>query len=102
LLTGLKSANPIATAGPHIISPRSDQLYHLRLEAGTGANLLNLEASSGTASDRIYWFIDSTYLGSSGSSKALSWAPAPGRHTIHAIDELGKSDSRSVTVVAVE
>jgi penicillin-binding protein 1C len=64
--------------------------------------VLDLEASADGARDRIYWFIDSTYLGASSASSPLAWKPEVGRHVIRAVDEAGRADSRVVTVDAVE
>jgi penicillin-binding protein 1C len=63
---------------------------------------LNLEASSENARDPLYWFVDSAYLGTSPASVPLSWKPVAGRHTIRAVDELGRVDARTIKVVLVE
>jgi penicillin-binding protein 1C len=95
------SSDHHAVAGPRITSPRSDRLYHVRLDAAD-AEAIDLEASSETARDHVYWFIDSTYLGTSAASTPLMWKPVAGRHTIRAVDELGRADARVIEVVAVQ
>ena len=90
-----------AAEGLRILSPKSDRIYHVRLNvAGDGA--LDLEASAESARDQVYWFVDSTYLGASTASAPLLWKPQVGRHTIRAVDETGRADSKLVTVTAVE
>lgn len=88
-------------AGPRIVSPRFDRTYHVRLDA-RASDALNLEASSESARDRVYWFVDSAYLGTSPASTPLLWKPVVGRHTIRAVDELGRADAHVINIVAVE
>jgi penicillin-binding protein 1C len=87
--------------GPRILSPKSDRTYQVRL-ATSNDGVLDLEAAADGAHDRLYWFVDSTYLGASAASSPLQWKPEVGRHVIRAVDETGRADSRIVTVNAVE
>lgn len=90
-----------AVAGPRIVSPRANRVYQIRVNSpGTGT--LDLEASSETARDQLYWFVDSSYLGTSTAGTPLSWKPVAGHHTIRAVDELGRADARTIDVVTVE
>jgi penicillin-binding protein 1C len=86
--------------GPRILSPQSDRTYQLRLADSAGT--LGLNASTDGASDQVYWFIDSVYLGSSAASAPLPWKLQVGHHVIRAVDEAGRVDSRTITVTAVE
>jgi penicillin-binding protein 1C len=90
-----------AAAGPRIVSPRADRVYQLRVNSPS-ADTLDLEASSETARDQLYWFVDSAYLGTSTASTPLAWKPVAGHHTIRAVDELGRADARVIDVVTVE
>jgi penicillin-binding protein 1C len=101
LLGSTMSRGENGAPGPRILSPKPDLTYQLRLGGSHDAEL-NLEASADGARDRIYWFIDSTYLGASSASSPLAWKPEVGRHVIRAVDEAGRADSRVVTVDAVE
>jgi hypothetical protein len=38
----------------------------------------------------------------SPASTPLLWKPVEGRHTIRAVDELGRADARVIDVVAIE
>jgi penicillin-binding protein 1C len=87
--------------GPHILSPKSDRTYQVRL-TGVDDGLLNLQAAADGAHDQLYWFVDSAYLGTSAGSSPLQWKPQAGRHIIRAVDENGRADSRVVTVRSVE
>jgi penicillin-binding protein 1C len=101
-LAGSDAFRPTASLeGPHILSPKGDRTYQLRLGGGSDG-VLDLDAAAEGARDRIYWFIDSVYLGSSVASTPLPWKLQVGRHTVRAVDENGRADSRVVTVGAVE
>ena len=64
--------------------------------------MLNLEATAETSREHLHWFVDAAYLGVSDPSAALLWKLQPGRHVIRAVDDLGRADSRQITVTAVE
>jgi penicillin-binding protein 1C len=100
----ISSTNPHlgnGAPGPRILSPKSDRTYQVRL-ATPNDGVLDLEAAADGAHDRVYWFVDSTYLGAWVASSPLLWKPEVGRHVIRAVDEAGRADSRVVTVNAVE
>jgi penicillin-binding protein 1C len=96
----LRVANASTLMGPHILSPKAGQVYHVRLNADD--EVLNLEAAAESAHDQVYWFVDSTFLGASHASSPLLWKPQAGRHIIRAVDEMGRADSRTVTITSVE
>jgi penicillin-binding protein 1C len=65
-------------------------------------DVLNLEATTETSHDHLHWFVDAAYLGVSEPSASLLWKLQPGKHTIRAVDDLGRGDSREIIVIAVE
>ena len=75
--------------------------YHLRVGMA-GDDALNLEATAETSHDHLRWFVDAAYLGVSEPSAGLLWKLQPGKHIIRAVDDLGRADSREITVTAVE
>jgi penicillin-binding protein 1C len=87
--------------GPTIVSPKKGLLYHVRIGAADD-EVLNLEATAETRGDHLHWFVDATYLGTSAPSTALLWKLQPGQHLIRAVDDLGRADTRQITVTAVE
>ena len=87
--------------GPCIVSPKKGLIYHLRVGAG-GEEVLNLEATAETSREHLHWFVDASYLGVSEPSAALLWKLQPGRHVIRAVDDVGRADSREITVTEVE
>ena len=84
-----------------ILSPKSDRVYHLQLGTRTDS-VLDLNVAADGINNQIYWFVDSTFLGSSVASRPLPWRPQIGRHLIRAVDETGRADSRLVTITSVE
>jgi penicillin-binding protein 1C len=90
-----------ANKGPRIVSPKSGLIYHMRVDAG-GDEVLDLEATAETSRENLHWFVDATSLGVSKPSTALMWKLQPGSHVIRAVDELGRADSRQITVTTVE
>jgi penicillin-binding protein 1C len=87
--------------GPRIVSPENGLTYHVRLGPGND-NVLNLEATAETSREQLHWFVDAEYLGVSEPSAPLLWKLQPGRHVIRAVDDLGRADSRPITVTTVE
>jgi len=87
--------------GPRIVSPKNGLIYHVRIGAAND-EVLNLEATAETRRDHLHWFVDATYLGVSEPSTALLWKLQPGQHVIRAVDDMGRADSRQITVTAVE
>ena len=51
---------------------------------------------------QLYWFLDSKLLGRADSTEPFYWTPAPGRFTVRAVDNHGRSDAQSIRVVVVE
>jgi penicillin-binding protein 1C len=101
LVTAAASAPGSGSEGPRILAPKADRVYQVRV-ANRGDGVLDLEAAVDGADDRLYWFIDAAYVGATQGSLPLAWTPVVGRHTIRAVDESGRADSRVITVAAVE
>jgi penicillin-binding protein 1C len=52
---------------------------------------------------RLYWFVDSSYAGSSEPGIALSWTPShAGHYTVVAVDDQGRTTSRPLEVEWVD
>lgn len=82
---------------PAIISPKSGVIYSIRSSDGAGRGL-GLRADAEADVRKIYWFVDKTFLGSSPAGETLNWRPQSGAHSVIALDDYGRSDSRMVTV----
>jgi penicillin-binding protein 1C len=55
-----------------------------------------LRAETETGVRRLYWFADKTFLGACDAHEVLCWKPAPGIYQLIALDDHGRSASRSV------
>jgi membrane carboxypeptidase/penicillin-binding protein PbpC len=55
-----------------------------------------LRAETETGVRKLYWFADKTFLGSCDAHEVLCWKPAPGSYQLTALDDHGRSASRSV------
>jgi penicillin-binding protein 1C len=55
---------------------------------------LRAETESGVR--KLYWFADKTFLGACDAHAVLCWKPAPGVYQLTALDDHGRSASRSV------
>jgi penicillin-binding protein 1C len=55
-----------------------------------------LRAETETGVRKLYWFADKTFLGACDAHEVLCWKPAPGVYQVIALDDHGRSASRSV------
>jgi len=60
------------------------------------SNIIPLRAETETGVRKLYWFADKTFLGVCDAHDVLSWKPAPGIYQLTALDDHGRSASRSV------
>ena len=60
------------------------------------SNTIPLRAETETGVRKLYWFADKTFLGVCDAHDVLSWKPAPGIYQLTALDDHGRSASRSV------
>ena len=57
-----------------------------------------LRAETETGVRKLYWFADKTFLGACDAQEVLAWKPGPGIYQLTALDDHGRSASRSVTL----
>jgi penicillin-binding protein 1C len=57
---------------------------------------LRAETESGVR--KLYWFADKTFIGACEAHEVLCWKPTPGVYQLTALDDHGRSGSRSVTL----
>jgi penicillin-binding protein 1C len=81
---------------PRITSPSEKVIYRLKPSDAAG-NPLSLSAIT-QGSDTLFWFAGTEYIGKSRTDAPLTWQPKPGKYTIRAVDENGRSDSVSIRV----
>jgi len=86
---------------PKIISPQRYVEYTMRA-SGNEPDKVPFSAVTDADSPNVHWFVDEKYLGSSGSKGIFLWTPSPGKYLVRAVDDMGRSDSRDLTVTIVE
>jgi penicillin-binding protein 1C len=86
---------------PQITSPRRGLIYNIRMTSQVNQEI-PLTAITDADAGQVYWFMDNAYLGASPSARPFFWSPKSGEYTIQAVDSLGRSDSRKITLVMVE
>jgi penicillin-binding protein 1C len=91
---------PVGTP-PKITSPVTAATYTVRA-ARVGTEPIPLAANADSEVDRLHWFVDGSYIGTSAPGIALAWNPAnAGRYIVRAIDDRGRADSRELHVALV-
>jgi len=90
-------------AAPEITSPVKDLTYLVRLtRRRDDSDRIPLSAVVDADATLIHWFAGEHYLGRVIPSEPLLWNPQPGRFTLRAIDDHGRSAFREVVVRAEE
>jgi penicillin-binding protein 1C len=82
---------------PQITSPQAGIAYSYR---ATEIKKAPLTFSAVTDADvrSVYWFLDERFVGRSEGSHPFFWPPRPGRFTLRAVDDQGRSDARTINV----
>ncbi len=88
-------------APPKIISPLRNVEYSLRVNREQHSRV-PLTAVADADSPRVYWFVDESFVGSSGSRETFYWEARPGTFMVRVVDERGRSDAREVVVTMVQ
>ena len=82
---------------PRLHSPLAGVVYTLRLSRPE--ETIGLAAALAAGSERLYWFIDNRYLGSSAGDEPLPWRPArSGRYALSVVDDQGRGIGRTLEV----
>ncbi len=91
-----QSANGMTQSNdaPKIISPLSGHRYHLHKE-NSG---IICKAKAGAGVNRLFWFGNGAFLGSTSATEAFIWKDADGLCEIHVMDDRGMSASTKVNV----
>jgi penicillin-binding protein 1C len=85
-------------AAPRITSPLAGVTYTLRPDHPDSSALALQAVTDGDAAE-VFWFADQAFVGRSPRGATFFWKPArPGRYTLRAVDDLGRSDARAVAV----
>jgi penicillin-binding protein 1C len=66
--------------------------------ASTSTPGIPLRAETESGVRKLYWFADKTFIGACEAHEVLCWKPTPGVYQLTALDDHGRSGSRSVTL----
>lgn len=87
---------------PRITSPLRSSTYAMRLKQLGNARIA-FGATSDADAQRLYWFVDDAYLGSSAPGQMLFWQPqVAGSYSVRVVDDHGRSDQRPLAVTLVQ
>jgi penicillin-binding protein 1C len=67
-------------------------------QTSASASVIPLRAETESGVRKLYWFADKTFLGACEAHEVLGWKPTPGVYQLTALDDHGRSGSRSVTL----
>jgi penicillin-binding protein 1C len=90
---------PDRAESPQIVSPLPKGEYVARSVPGGSAEL-PLVAIVPSDAQKVFWFLDESYLGSAPRGKPFFWKQAPGSYVLRATDDRGRSTSCEFTVLA--
>jgi len=88
----------IAGRGPIIRSPSENCDYLLREGVNTRYQKILLDASVSNTVETIYWFLDGELLYACPAEQQVFYTPAPGRHALLCMDDLGHSSKMTLWV----
>jgi penicillin-binding protein 1C len=80
---------------PKITLPANEMTLS-QFSAATPGIPLRAQTESGVR--KLYWFADKTFIGTCDAHDVLCWKPTPGVYQLTALDDHGRSASRSVTL----
>ncbi|NNF16421.1 MAG: penicillin-binding protein 1C [Gammaproteobacteria bacterium] len=86
---------------PRITSPAPSLRYYIRPEF-RAENPLPLTATVDADVERLFWFVNDSFVGQSQRENPLLWQPQPGEFDILVVDDLGRSASSHLTVTTVQ
>jgi penicillin-binding protein 1C len=94
----LQAANGLA---PRITSPSAKVTYHVRPDRAEDEQL-PLTATTDGDVKWLYWFANSSFIAKARRDEPLFWRPKIGNYDILAVDDLGRSNSRKLLVMAAQ
>ncbi|MEK7355778.1 MAG: penicillin-binding transpeptidase domain-containing protein, partial [Bdellovibrionota bacterium] len=98
---GCRTSEATTGLAPQITSPRQAVSYSLRVDGErepASREGVPLAATADADVRTLHWFVGNEYVGESSPQKTIMWKPRPGRHVVRVLDDLGRSDSRSLEV----
>ena len=93
----LQAANGLS---PQITSPSARLTYHVRTD-NIHEERLPLTATTDGDVKWLYWFANDSFIAKVRREEPLFWNPKVGNYDMLAVDDMGRSNSRKLTVMAV-
>ncbi|MDP3177321.1 MAG: hypothetical protein Q8M76_05415, partial [Spirochaetaceae bacterium] len=90
--------NPSSSEAPQIVSPLSRGEYVARYDYNK-AGEMPLIAIVPSDTEKVFWFLNESFLGSAPRGKAFFWKQVPGSYILRVTDDRGRSSSCQFTVI---
>lgn len=91
-----------AGIAPTITSPRKDVVILKSQSADDHLKSVSLSAVIDGDSSQVHWYLDNRFLKRTKSNEVFTIVPPDGEHTVTAVDEQGRTDSREIQVRSVQ
>lgn len=86
---------------PHITSPSARLTYHVRPERIENERV-PLTATTDGDSNWLYWFANDSFIAKVRRDEPFFWKPRVGNYDLLVVDDLGRSHSRKLTIMAAQ
>ena len=86
---------------PDILFPADNSVFIRRHEQKENRTI-PLQAAADSDASVIYWFVNQALAGQTRPGETLEIVPEPGRVEIQAVDDLGRSAVRNITVKLID
>jgi len=86
---------------PTITSPQSGIDYVIQSD-NISNNKIPFSAIVDSDVERVFWFVNGKYVGSSNQGDKFIWQASNGKYTIRAVDDAGRAASKNINVVQIK
>ena len=84
---------------PRIVAPTDGARIHIAVAGNESAPVV-LRAVTGTDTRHHDWFAGARFIGRTKRDGTLEWRPEPGETALKVVDDRGRADTITVSVVA--
>jgi penicillin-binding protein 1C len=85
--------------GPEIVSPLAQGQYIAHRAEDGDDEEMPLVANIPSDAERVFWFLDDSFIGTSPRGRAFFWKLEPGSYTLRAVDDRGRASSCHFSVM---
>jgi len=86
---------------PVITSPQSNIQYVIQ-SIGADKKRIPFLATVDSDVEKIFWFVNGKYEGSSTPNASFIWTASGGEHTVNAVDDSGRATSKKINVIQIQ